>query len=75
VILATAKDTGLPAHIWVHEITKIEAHSWGSRIFLENPKMLHMYSLDVLESPSELNKRIKHGRLDLGCETRSSLNM
>jgi len=78
VILLTGKDTGLPALVWVKEITDIESHGGSvpfSRIYLQNDKENHKYFLDVLESKAEIKDHIKHHRLELACEgTHNSAN-
>ena len=82
MILCTGKETGLPAYIWVKEIVKVEplpekykgkpvSHS---RIFLTNEKERHSYFLDVLESSTEISRRIKHERLDPGCESKGVIS-
>lgn len=78
MILCTGKETGLPAYIWVKEIMKVETLSEKhkgklvpySRIMLENDKEHHSYFLDVLESREEISRKIKHERLDPGCEAK-----
>ena len=71
MILLTSKETGLPAYIWVKELQSMESHGGSSpftRIFLQDPKQHHEYTLDVLESKAEISKRIKHNRLQPGGE-------
>ena len=82
MILCTGKETGLPAYIWVKEIVKVEplpdqrkgkpvSHS---RVYLSNDKEHHSYFLDVLESGEEISRRIKHERLDPGCESKGMIS-
>ena len=69
MILVTSKETGLPAYIWVSEITQVESHKGSppySRVYLKCEKQRHEYTLDVLESAIEISKRIKHERLICG---------
>lgn len=37
-------------------------------VSLHNPKQKHTYTLNVLESPTEINRRIKEERLVCGSE-------
>ena len=66
MILATGKDTGRTAYIFVREITRTEKMKGSSgpftRVFLDNPKEGHHYFLDVTESPEEISRRIKEER-------------
>lgn len=78
MILCTGKETGLPAYIWIKEISRVESLSEKhkgksvpySRVYLENEKEHHSYFLDVLESSEVISRRIKNERLDPGCEYR-----
>ena len=69
MILVTGADTNLPAYIWVSEIDSMQWHKGGedkpsyTTVSLHNPKQKHAYKLDVLESPTEINRRIKEERL------------
>lgn len=76
MILVTCTDTNLPAYIWVSEIDSMQWHKGNAEtgkrsyttVFLHNPKQKHDYELDVLESPTEINRRIKEERLVCGSE-------
>ena len=74
MILATCKETGLPCHIWVADIQAIEEHGGAhpySRLYLKDEKQHHEFTLDVLQSKSELKRRIKHERLIPASEVKS----
>lgn len=66
MILATGKDTGRTAYIYVKDIVKAEKMKSGSgsftRVFLKNEKERHDFFLDVKESPEEISRRIKEER-------------
>lgn len=71
MILATSKETGLPAYLWIHEIESMEKHGGSSpftRIWLKNDKMHHRYYVDVTENEKEIQRRIREERLVPGCE-------
>lgn len=74
MILVTGADTNLPAYIWVSEIDSMQWHKGGedkpsyTTVSLHNPKQKHTYTLNVLESPTEINRRIKEKRLVCGSE-------
>ena len=73
MILVTAKETGLPAYLWIKEIKSMEQHRGSSpytRVFLQDDRQHHAYSLDVLESETEIKKRIKYNRLVPGGESK-----
>lgn len=77
MILLTARDTGLAAHVDEQDITLVDpmgprARPY-SRIYLQNKKENHDFYLDVNESPTEVSRRIRHEKLDLGCEARANL--
>lgn len=81
MILVTGRDTGLPAFIDEHELVQIKkmreeksSCPFFSRVFLKNDREHHEYFLDVVEDETEIKRRIKHERLDLGCEARSYLD-
>ena len=70
MILLTGRDTKLPAFVDEHDVVSIdlmkEKSRPFSRIFVKNDKFQHSYFLDVLEDPKEINRRIKHEKLELG---------
>lgn len=78
MILVTGRDTGFLAYIDEHEIVQIKkmreersSYPFFSRIFLKNDKERYEYFLDVVEDETEIKRRIKHEKLDLGREARS----
>lgn len=78
MILTTSKETGLPAYIWVSEITDLERHGGASpytRIFLKNDKLHYRYSLDVEEKPDEIKRRIREERLAPGREDKEVISV
>lgn len=70
MILLTGRDTRLPAYVDESEIITIESMKEKSRPFsrihLKNDKHQYLYSLDVLEDPGEIKRRIKYEKLELG---------
>lgn len=66
MILATDKDTGRIAYIFVKEIVKTEKMKSGpcsfTRVYIQNPGLKYDYFLDVKESPEELKRRIREER-------------
>lgn len=67
IILATGKDTGRAAHVFVKDIRKVEGMGSGSgsftRIYLQDDRQMHEYFLDVKESPVEIGRRIKEEQI------------
>ena len=66
MIVATGRDTGLPAYIFVKHIQKIESMKSGpcsfTRVFMKDPKEDHEYFLDVNETREEISRRIQEDR-------------
>lgn len=66
MIVATGRDTGMAAYIFVKEIQKTESMRSGpcsfTRVFLKDPKQGHEYFLDVNETAEEIKRRIKEDR-------------
>ena len=74
MILATCKETGLPCHIWVADIQKVEPHGGAApftRVYLKDAKQHHEFTLDVTETQVEISRRIKHERLIPGIEVKA----
>lgn len=70
MIVATGKDTGMPAYIFVKEINRMEVMKSGrvsfTRVFLNDPVAHFNYFMDVTENPEEIKRLIKEERHILG---------